>query len=65
MYNDSHITEIKKGRVVSFIEKMEFSKVALFKAFEHKDLEMNKHIAIVTYEEIGRASCRERVCLYV
>jgi len=50
MYNDSHITEIKKGRVVSFIEKMEFSKVALFKAFEHKDLEMNKHIAIVTYE---------------
>lgn len=50
MYNENHITEIKNGRVVSFVEKSQFSSVALFKAFEHKDLEMNKHIAIVTYD---------------
>ena len=50
MYNDNHITEIKNGKVISFVEKTQFSSVALFKAFEHKDLDMNKQIAIVTYE---------------
>lgn len=50
MYNENHIAEIKSGKVISFIEKMQFSSVALFKAFEHKDLDMNKKIAIVTYE---------------
>lgn len=50
MYNENHITEIKNGKVISFIEKSQFSSVALFKAFEHKDLDMNKQIAIVTYD---------------
>ena len=50
MYNENHITEIKNGRVISFVEKSQFSSVALFKAFEHKALDMNKQIAIVTYD---------------
>lgn len=50
MYTENHITEIKNGKVISLFEKTQFSSVALFKAFEHKDLDMNKSIVVVTYE---------------
>ena len=49
-YNENHIAEIKNDKVISFVEKSQFSSVALFKAFEHMDLDMNKYIAIVTYD---------------
>jgi hypothetical protein len=49
MYNENHIAEVKSGKVISFIEKMQFSEVPMFKAFQYKDLDMNNHIAIVTY----------------
>ena len=48
-YNENHIAEIKNDKVISFVEKSQFSSVALFKAFEHIDFDMNKQIAIVTY----------------
>ena len=48
-YNENHISEIKNDKVISFVEKSQFSSVALFKAFEHVDLDMNRQIAIVTY----------------
>ena len=48
-YNENHIAEIKNNKVISFVEKSQFSSVALFKAFEYNDLDMNKQIAIVTY----------------
>ena len=48
-YNENHIAEIKNNKVISFVEKSQFSSVALFKAFEYKDLDMKNQIAIVTY----------------
>ena len=48
-YNENHIAEIKNNKVISFVEKSQFSSVALFKAFEYKDLDMKSQIAIVTY----------------
>ena len=48
-YNENHIAEIKNDKVISFVEKSQFSSVALFKAFEYKDLDMKSQIAIVTY----------------
>lgn len=49
MYTQQHIQDIRDGKVLSMIEKTQFSSVPMFKAFIHKDLALNKHIAIVTY----------------
>ena len=49
LFNKDTITKIKNGKVVSFNDVTMFSSVALFKAFEHHDLKLNKKIAIVTY----------------
>ncbi len=60
IYNQQHIDLIKAGKVVSLVERSQFSSVPMFKAFEHKDLDLNKHIAIVTYQGLTNYANMDR-----
>jgi hypothetical protein len=58
MYNTTHIKDIRSGSIILFNHKMTMSTTTLFKAFLFTDLEMNKKIAIVTYEGLSNLKYR-------